>query len=139
MGTTTANAVVTQLPYGLLRNINFSLQPVEVFIKNSSGVTRSWPIKRWHLASAAGIPFYVNETLCFVFRAGNGALQSAKVCDLWTVNPSTGNETFGTSIAFNGPMQRAAYVNVTAINSSTGAQTTVVNYDVAPSVSVGGY
>jgi len=127
MGSTTVNGVIKQVPYGMVRNFrDAKLNRVDVVIYDATGTVRESIFGSAQMA--AGIPFYLNETVKVLY--GNGAGGLTTICDIITVNPSTGAETVASSPAWTAPRQKALVLKVTALNAGSGVATITTTYEV---------
>ncbi len=127
MGTTTVNGVIKQVPYGLVRNFrDAATERIEVLVLDSNNVLRDWHVGKDRLN--AGIPFYNGDTVKVLYaRSSVGA---TNICDIITVNPSTGAESTASTKAFDAPLRRGIVMKITAINAGTGVATITTTYEV---------
>lgn len=127
MGSTVANGVILQVPYGLVRNFRDALnEKIDVLIMDANLNPRTWVHTK--AALTAGIPFYVNDTIRVNYRAAT--VGGTPICDIITVNPSTGAESVAQTISFTAPLQRSMVAKCTAINAGSGVATITTGFEV---------
>lgn len=127
MGSTTVNGVVKQVPYGMVRNFrDAKLERVDVVIYDANGNVRDSQFGKAQMD--AGIAFYINETVKVLYS--NGASGLTTICDIITVNPSTGAEAVASSPAWTAPRQKALVLKCTALNAGSGVATLTTTYEV---------
>ncbi len=128
MGTTVVNGVVKQVPYGMVRNFrDAKLDRIEVVIFDSNNKLRSWSTESAVVRFVAGIPFYSGETVKVLYHKGSKG--NTTICDIITVNPSTGAESVASSPAFTAGLQRSLVLACTAIDAGTGVATITTSYE----------
>lgn len=127
MGTTTADGVIRQVPYGLVRNFrDAGRERITVLVYDSDMKLRDQYVQRAQLN--AGVPFYVNDTVKVLYeRPSQGA---TNICDVITVNPTTGAEATASTRGFSARLQRSLVIKCTAINGSSGVATLTVSNEV---------
>lgn len=119
--------MVKQVPYGMVRNFrDASKERVDVLIFDSSMKLRDWSRTQAHMI--AGVPFYLNDTVKILYA--NGANGLTPICDIITVNPSTGAETVASSPSWTVLRQKALVLLCTALNAGSGVATITTTYEV---------
>lgn len=122
MASTSANAVVLQVPYCILQDFNFE-QPFTLTLKAAGGGVRDWPLGK---RLTTQVFCYNGETILFSLptRMRSGTYTAF---NLLRVDPSTGTTTLVSNITVPSPHQYAQ-VGV-ALDAVTWVPTlTVANY-----------
>lgn len=131
MGTTAPDGVIREVPYALIKNVNFDLQPVSITVTDRNGSLREWPIRLDRLE--AGIPIYAGDQIRLAYRAPLSAA-NVTLCELWRVNPTTGAETLDSTVTSAQLLQADCRIGVDSFNPSTGAITKTVVPASGPTV-----
>lgn len=127
MATTSAFGSISQVPFGLIRNIRqLGLERVSVLVFDSGNKLRQQYISETELKK--GVPFYEGDTVKILF--GKGCQGAAQVCDIITVVPATGAESVASTKWTSAPLQKAMVIACSAIHASTGVATVAVTYEV---------
>lgn len=99
---------------------------ITVVIFDSTGKPRTWTDQRVRLN--AGVPFYNGDTVKVLYQ--HGCIGASNICDVITVNPSTGAESVASTKAFTTPLQKGLVLKCTAINAGSGVATLTTTYEV---------
>lgn len=127
MASIITNGVVLKIPYAIIKNIK-NARPWTLAVTGADPRVYAYDqlqLRSFPASSAAakpGIFVYVGDVITFSLQAPCNSTGAAAY-DLYSVNFTTGAETFAAQIGFNAVWQTQVKATISAIDASSGALT----------------